>query len=538
MLMKNIKSLLILGTLSFITIGKTNAQYISNVSIPDSSTEIPQDEIYRLSQSISAEDLKSHLYTLASDSFGGRELGAPGNTMAAEYISNHFKSLGLKSLDGSDDYFQQVDFSWLLWDDISIQIRGERYKQLWDFVAFQDQNTGSTLKETEVVFMGYGIESESYNDYRKVKDKAQDKVIIIYSGEPIDKDGKYRVTASSTPSEWSSNIDLKLETAQKYGAKHVLIIADNIQKLVEKNRRQLLGAQVILGKPGPTATLDYTYISSTMAKALIGDEVDKVIKKKECIRKRGKFKPMVIETDLELTQIKKVRELSGVNVAAMIEGSEMKDEYVFLTAHYDHIGQKGKDINNGADDNASGTSTVLEIAEAFALASEEGQRPKRSIVFMLVTGEEKGLLGSNYYVENPILPLEQTIVDINIDMVGRIDKKYEGRPNYIYVIGSDRISMDLHRVNESVNHKYSKLILDYKYNDEKDPNRFYFRSDHYNFAKKGIPSIFFFNGTHEDYHRPTDTADKIEYEKMSQIGRHIFRLAWALGDRDLPLQKS
>ena len=536
--MKQLRNYILLGVLSLFVLGTSNAQYISNISIPDSSTEIPQDDIYRHSQSITPEDLMTHLYTLASDSFGGRELGAPGNTMAAEYIANHFKSLGLKSLDGSDDYFQQVDFSWLLWDDISIHIRGERYKQLWDFVAFQNRNVGSTLNEKEVVFMGYGIESKSYNDYRKVKDKVKDKVILIYSGEPINKDGQFRVSESDSPSEWSTNLDLKLEAAKKYGAKHVLIIADNIQKMVEDNRRQLLGAQVILGKPEPTAPLDYTYISSTMAKNLIGEEVDKVIKKKECIRKKGKFKPMVIDTDLQLVQKKKVRELSGVNVAAMIEGTDMKDQYVFLTAHYDHIGQKGKDINNGADDNASGTSTVLEIAEAFYLASQEGQRPKRSVVFMLVTGEEKGLLGSNYYVENPILPLEQTVVDINIDMVGRIDKKYEGRPNYIYVIGSDRISLDLHRVNENVNHKYSKLILDYKYNDEKDPNRFYFRSDHYNFAKKGIPSIFFFNGTHVDYHRPTDTADKIEYEKMSQIGRHIFRLAWALGDRDLPLQKN
>lgn len=507
----------------------SSAQYVDGVTTPDLSKSIVKDAQYEWSQTITARDLSEHLYTLASDEFGGRELGTEGNQKAALYIADQFSALGLQPLTGANDYFQEVDFTWIYWEDISMMINGNRYKQLWDFVAFQDANRGKNINTDEVTYLGYGIEDDRYSDYKKAKVK--DKVILIYEGEPKDKKGRYRITKSDKASDWSSDLNLKLEAAKRHGVQHVLIISDNIKKMVEDNRRQLLGAKVILGKPTATeAPVDYTYISSTMAKEILGKETDKVIKRQKCITKRGKSKPVEAKVDLEMQQEKSVRHVSGVNVAAMLPGKSKADEYVFLTAHYDHIGKKGRDINNGADDNASGTSTVLEIAEAYALAAEKGERPDRSIVFMLVTGEEKGLLGSDYYVENPIIPLEQTMVDINIDMVGRLHKDYLETPEYIYVIGSDRLSTDLHKVNEKVNEKYSKLILDYRYNSEQDPNRFYYRSDHYNFAKKGIPAIFFFNGTHEDYHRPSDTADKIEYDKMAKIGQHIFNLSWTLGD--------
>ena len=219
-----------------------------------------------------------------------------------------------------------------------------------------------------------------------------------------------------------------------------------------------------------------------------------------------------------------------------IEGvdEQRKEEVIVVSAHYDHIGMRGDEINNGADDNASGTSTVLEIAEAFALAKAQGHGPKRSILFMLVTGEEKGLLGSYFYSENPLFPIENTVANVNIDMVGRVDPSYEAKQDshYIYVIGSDRLSSELHQINEAKNDDFVNLTMDYKYNDENDPNRFYFRSDHYNFARKGIPSIFFFNGTHKDYHRPTDTAEKINFDKMESIGRHIFHLTWELANRE------
>ena len=210
---------------------------------------------------------------------------------------------------------------------------------------------------------------------------------------------------------------------------------------------------------------------------------------------------------------------------------ERKKEHIVVTAHFDHLGKRGEDIFNGADDNASGTAAILEIAEAFATASAFGQRPDRSIIFLLVSGEEKGLLGSKFYTDHPIIPLEETMVNVNIDMVGRVDSKHEN-PNYIYVIGADRLSTTLHDVNEQVNASYENLELDYTYNEPDDPNRYYYRSDHYNFALNNIPAIFFFNGTHADYHRPSDTAEKINFDKMSKISRHIFHLIWELANRE------
>ncbi len=222
---------------------------------------------------------------------------------------------------------------------------------------------------------------------------------------------------------------------------------------------------------------------------------------------------------------------SSENVVAFIEGSEKKDEYLVISAHYDHIGLKGDEIYNGADDDASGTSAVLEIAEAFQKAVKQGHKPKRSIVFLLVTGEEIGLFGSQYYTENPIFPLKNTVVNLNIDMIGRVDKKHEENPNFIYLIGADKLSAELNAVSEATNKKYTNLVVDYTYNNENDPNRFYYRSDHYNFAKNNIPVIFYFSGVHKDYHKSTDTADKIRYDLLQKRAQLIFYTAWEIANR-------
>ena len=224
------------------------------------------------------------------------------------------------------------------------------------------------------------------------------------------------------------------------------------------------------------------------------------------------------------------------NILGFIEGTDpkKKDEVVIVSAHYDHIGKRDDDIFNGADDNGTGTTALLEMAQAFAQAKADGIGPRRSVLFLWVAGEEKGLLGSKYYSENPIFPLENTIADVNVDMIGRTDKEYskKGTSEYIHVIGSDRLSTELHAINESMNEQHVNIILDYKYNDKKDPNRYYYRSDHYNFAKNGIPSIFYFSGVHEDYHKATDTVDKIEFEKMQKITTLIFHVAWELSNRE------
>jgi Zn-dependent M28 family amino/carboxypeptidase len=166
------------------------------------------------------------------------------------------------------------------------------------------------------------------------------------------------------------------------------------------------------------------------------------------------------------------------------------------------------------------------------LAKKEGHGPKRSMLFMTVSGEEKGLLGSEYYADNPVFPLENTVVDLNIDMIGRIDENHAPDSNYVYIIGSDKLSTELHALSEETNKTYAGIEFDYTYNDENDPNRFYYRSDHYNFAKNNIPVIFYFTGVHEDYHQPTDTVDKIMFQKMEKIARLIFHTAWEIANRD------
>ncbi len=219
------------------------------------------------------------------------------------------------------------------------------------------------------------------------------------------------------------------------------------------------------------------------------------------------------------------------NVIAYIKGSTYPNQYIIVSAHYDHLGKRYGRIYYGADDDASGTSAVLEIAEAFKEAVNLGHRPKRSVVFLNLTGEEEGLFGSKYYTTNPIFPLSKTVSNLNIDMVGRVDERHIDDPNFIYLIGSDKLSSELHAISETANATYTHLNLDYKYNDENDPNRFYYRSDHYNFAKNNIPIIFYFNGVHDDYHQPTDTPDKINYDLLTKRARLVFYTAWELANR-------
>lgn len=218
------------------------------------------------------------------------------------------------------------------------------------------------------------------------------------------------------------------------------------------------------------------------------------------------------------------------NVIAYIEGSEFPDEYIYMAAHSDHEGVIDGQIYYGADDNGSGTAAVMEMADAYTQAVEQGFRPKRSIVFLHVTAEEIGLHGSRYYTENPIFPMDQTVSMLNVDMIGRVDERHENNEDYIYIIGADRVSTELHYITQEANRQFVNLELDYKYNDDNDINRYFYRSDQYNFALKGIPVIFFFNGEHEDYTEPTDTADKINYPLLAKRTKLIFSISWYLAN--------
>ncbi len=502
------------------------AQYISGVSVPDSTkVKITDESLARVkyANEISAEDLFGHLSILASDQFQGRETGEPGNDLASAYLADQLTSQAFQAVGLEGSYFQPVAFTFSSWEDPVIYVNGNRFKHLWDYIAFPNVNSNTgEINAEEVLFLGYGIEDGKHNDY-KGKSVAG-KVIMIYEDQPADVADK----------SWSENMDRKLTLAKEKGVKLVLIIKNELKEFLGENRKRVLGPTVELGMKTDDDIMlaDHLYISTNIAKEIIGSKSKKFAKIRKCLTKKGKLKNLALPAKIQLTASKRVKHLEGKNVMAFVEGTDKKEEVIVISAHYDHIGMRGDEIFNGADDNGSGTSTVLEIAESFLMAKANGDGPRRSLLFLWVTGEEKGLLGSQFYAENPIFSIENTVANINIDMVGRIDKKYKDNPEYIYVIGSDRLSTELHKINETVNDDYSHLTLDYTYNDENDPNRYYYRSDHYNFAAKGIPAIFFFNGTHEDYHQPGDTVEKIEFDKMEKIGQHIFQLAWELANRE------
>lgn len=512
------------------------SQFQSGVTVPSKDKAVISDDAdpaVKYAKTITAEDLKTHLTVIASPGFEGRETGQPGNVRAAAYIAKQFDAYLLDQAPGISEFRQPVDFTFSSWDDTDIYVNGLRFRHLWDYLAFPTKNGDLPLLESkEVLFAGFGIDSPNYTDYKGKDKDFKGKIIVINKGEPMKADSTYWISGTKETSEWSS-IEKKLMTAKEKGVSLVLIIEDDIKKAIGENRNQLLGPSVQLGDhtKDVIAYPNHAYISTTIAKELFGKEDEKIIKERENIKNKGKFKPVKLSSHFQVNLKKKVNGIKSQNVIGVIPGKSKPDEVVIVSAHFDHLGKKGDQIFHGADDNGSGTSTVIELAQAFAEARAGGFRPERTVVFMLVTGEEKGLLGSEYYVNNPLYPLANTVADVNIDMVGRVDDKYKDDPNYIYVIGSDRLSTDLHKINESVNQKYCQLTLDYTYNSESDPNRYYYRSDHYNFAEKGIPAIFYFNGVHSDYHQPSDTADKINYEKMAKVGRLIFHTIWELANR-------
>ena len=484
---------------------------------------------------ITAEGLREHLSILASDEFEGRETGQPGQRMAAEYIAKVFEGYGLPQVVGDSSYFQRIAFTAESWNRIALAVNGEAYRHLWDYYAYPATN--ATLPEAsyeEALFLGYGIESERYDDYKGVD--VRGKAILIYDGEPVDGSGLSQVTGTQQQSDWATDWRRKLRLARQKGASLVLIIDGNFKQNVAQARRAIFNTGLQYGE-GEKPEQNYAnncFVTTKVAKQILGKDYKKVIRARKNMQKKGKSKAVPLDCRLTVQQDKFRRQILGENVLGYIEGTDetRKEELLVITAHYDHLGRRGSSIYNGADDNASGTSTLLEVAEAFAEAKKQGAGPRRSVLVMLVSGEEKGLLGSQYYAEHPVFPLENTIADINVDMVGRVDEKHQDNPEYIYVIGSDRLSTELHQINEQANATYTKLELDYTYNAEDDPNRYYYRSDHYNFAERGIPAIFYFNGTHADYHRTSDTVDKIQFDKMAKIGQLVFYTAWELANRE------
>ena len=493
------------------------------------------DQARELATTIREVDLRRHLAVLAADDMEGRETGEAGQKRAAAYLSEQLRKLGLPPIGEEGGYFQTIKFSRQQWQDIALEVDGEVLPHLKDYYSAPGDNSSRELLAIdELIFLGYGIADEGYTDYGVAEVRGKD--ILIFAGEPRKKGGRFLLSNSKEASGWSTDVSRKLKLAREQGVRTVFIIDPDFKVNVQGARRESLDGRLRMADQTEAErdAANSVYLTTELARTLLGKRYKKVLRARSRAVKSGRLKPVSLPVALSLTQVKSVTELIGENVLGYVEGTdpELHEELLVVSAHYDHLGKRGDATFNGADDNGSGTTTILEVAEAFVQAKRAGLGPRRSVLFLWVSGEEMGLLGSEYYANHPVFPLENTIADINVDMVGRVDPKHAGNPYYIYVIGSDRLSSELHAINEAVNQDFTRLELDYTYNEEDDPNRYYYRSDHYNFARNGIPSIFIFNGSHADYHRDTDTIEKINFEKMMRIGQLVFYNAWQLANQD------
>ncbi len=498
-----------------------------------------QDDAQKFANTITGEDLKRHLTIVAGAEMEGRETGTEGQRKAAAYIESQFKMLGLQSPSSINNYQQPYQIFKDSFLFSSLKIGKKNYVFATDFINSPLAIVEPKLKAKKIVFAGYGIDDSLYNDYTGKDVKG--KIVVFISGEPK-KDGNYIVSGTTKSSIWTyPGISGKVAAAKKHGALAAFVINPALTSLSQaqiENARKT--SMYFPGNEDVSKKLDYITILPSLAKNILGEVVfNDVIKKAtvseplNTVRKETKAKTRFSYTKQHIA-------FTSTNVIGYIEGSDKKDEYVFLTAHYDHLGKIGDKIYYGADDDGSGTVSVLEMAEAFSKAKQEGKGPRRSVVFMTVSGEEKGLWGSEYYSDHPIFPLDKTTVDLNTDMVGRVDteRKTADSLNYVYVIGHNKLSSELPGINEAANDKSSRLSLDYKFDDPNDRERIYYRSDHYNFAKKGVPVLFFYDGMlMADYHKPTDTVDKINFELMEKRVHVIFLTAWEIANRDSMLKR-
>ncbi len=457
----------------------------------------------KFAATITPSALKEKLTVIAGAGMQGRETATEGQRKAAAYIQDEFKKL--KLVPGNNGDYQ---LSFPVYQDsitaASFKVNDKTFAFADDFSVAGSTIPQGTFNLSDIIYAGRGLKDSTHNDYDSLN--VRQKWVLV----------------TSTPDEERSFRQLlrKINIATQGDAAGVLLVSGNFpkKKSAYKGRMYL--------QPTESRTPVF-YISNKLAETLLNTTITADTKHQD------------YTTNATISIAKTTNNLQSTDVIGVMPGTDKKNEYVFVTAHYDHLGMQDSVIYYGADDDGSGTTSVLQIAGAFAAARDKGFAPKRTIVFMTVSGEEKGLWGSEYYTNHPLFPLDSTSVDLNIDMIGRIDpsRNYGDSTNYVYTIGEDKLSSDLMPISDSINNTYSHLELDRKFNDPKDPNRFYYRSDHYNFASKGVPIIFYFNGTHADYHRPTDTVDKIDFDLMSKRAKLVFYTAWTMANRDAMLKR-
>lgn len=457
-----------------------------------------QETALMYSNQIKAEELRKHLNILASDEFEGRETTTPGQKKAANYIKNHFIKSNISYPNPINSYYQEFMVDVSTFSNVSLKINDSALKFINDFYSFGTPlNTKSTT--TQLIKARYGITNNQHDDYKDLN--INGAAVALKRGIPELQN--YKTKEGS----WRS----KLKTATKNGAIAV-VFSESDYKNTDLRIKEYL-KNPIMKMHGNQKTKPHIPVFVVDNNIIDAHHRD----------------------SLKITFSTNISESKpSENVLGFIPGK--KDEIIVISAHYDHIGYDNGEICNGADDDGSGTSALLEIAKIFQKANDDGIKPERGVLFLAVSGEEKGLFGSKYYTDNPVFPLSKTTLDLNIDMVGRKDTIHSNS-NYIYLIGSNRISKELHNISEQVNKKHTNFFLDYTYNDKNDPNRFYERSDHYNFAKNNIPVIFYFGGLHEDYHQPTDDVEKIDFQKLEKVAKYVFLTAWELAYRKEAINK-
>jgi hypothetical protein len=482
-------------------------------------------------ETITVQDIRRHMLVLASDSLEGRKTGEPGITKAADYLAGEFKRLGLVNPGtAGNPYIQEYRLYRSGWEQYYFiqgtdTIRSERDLLIQGAVP-------EVNGEYEFVFAGFGIDHPKYSNYKDLD--VRGKVVIYITGEPKDKNGNYISTGNPVSGfgKFASNKD---SIAFSRGA----VSAVRIDPSDEIAGRMIRSAAIYgqtgmmslsLQNPQGSQTRSYVYSTVDAGARIMGITREQLTTAIEELNAGKKTYPRW-SGRIKMKAVKYPESVIAENVAGIIEGTDLKDQFVIVTAHYDHLGKSSAGIRYGADDNASGTIGILEVAEAFTKAAESGYRPRRSILFLPVSGEEMGLLGSQAYTKNPIVPLANTHAAINMDMIGRRDGTHTDEQKYVYLYLSGDENGWLHQAGQAAM-DLLKTDLKPEYQFRSASRQSLSGSDHVSFESVKVPVAYFFNGLHPDYHKPADTWDKILYDQMQETVRLVFTLTWQIADSD------
>jgi hypothetical protein len=491
---------------------------------------------------ITAAQMRDYLTFIASDEMEGRDTPSRGLDTTAKFIAMNLTRWGFKPGGDNGSFLQRIDLRRDRIDGAQtrVELNGRVLTAGTDYLPV----AGSGNISGQLVYAGSGwfVKSKEIDAYKGID--ATGKIAVIFGSPNAPPRGVTRADFGKQGEDYMNPSDY----ARKVGAVGLIYIPD-YQYLAawERNRQRLM-------ERGTTVVAKFqTQTSAPLPSIVVTPEVASSILVGEKSNATAIFNASYgpsLPPAFELNPAKKIsvgisartETIPTQNVVAIWEGSDpvLKDEYVAIGAHYDHVGicapGAADPICNGADDDGSGTTAILSMAEALAKAPT---KPKRSVIFVWHCGEEKGLWGSRYFTEYPTIPLDHVVAQLNIDMIGRSKKEGDTNPrnkdltgpNDVYLIGSTMMSTELGELVLAVNKSYLNIGYDTRYDDPADPNRFFYRSDHFNYARKGIPIIFFFDGVHEDYHQAGDSPDKIDYEKMEKITRTVYMTLWEVANR-------